>query len=175
MSHLASRKQPHGLTRRPLLGTKRGMTTHSATIRWARGDAAFEKSQYSREHEWHFDGGTVVTASASPHRVPVPLSTEAAVDPEEAFVAALSSCHMLWFLALASKQGVVVDSYTDQASGLLEADAKGAWSMTQVVLRPKLNCATQPAKALLESLHHQAHESCFLARSVTAVIRIETE
>lgn len=149
------------------------MTTHTATIQWARGDAAFRDSHYRREHQWRFDGGITVVASASPMRVPVPLSTEAAVDPEEAFVAALSSCHMLWFLALAAKAGLVLDTYADAASGLLEADAQGQWSMTQVVLRPRVTAAVMPERALLETLHHRAHESCFLARSVRCAIRVE--
>ena len=104
---------------------------------------------------------------------PLPFSTEAAVDPEEAFVAALSSCHMLWFLALASKAGLIIDSYTDAAEGLLEANAQGQWSMTRVVLRPKVTAIVEPDRAQLEGLHHQAHQACFLARSVTCAIEVE--
>ena len=149
------------------------MTTHTATVQWARGDSPFRDSDYRREHQWHFDGGATVIASASPQRVPLPFSTEAAVDPEEAFVASLSSCHMLWFLALASKEGLVLDSYVDDASGVLKADAEGLWSMTEVVLRPKVTAAVTPERSVLEKLHHRAHEACFLARSVKCTIRVE--
>ena len=149
------------------------MSTHTATIQWVRGDSSFRDSRYRREHVWKFDGGTTVVASASPLRVPTPLSTEAAVDPEEGFVAALSSCHMLWFLAFAAQEGLELDSYVDEASGLLEADPQGWWSMTQVVLRPKVTAAVMPERQVLEKLHHRAHESCFLARSVKCAIRVE--
>src|SRR5215218_7303805 len=100
------------------------MSTYTATIRWSRtGDGDYTKGQYSRAHEWAFDGGAVVPASASPHVVPAPWSDAAGVDPEEAFVASLSSCHMLFFLDFARRGGFVVDSYVDEAEGEL---AKGA-------------------------------------------------
>ena len=98
----------------------RACPKYTATVSWQRGDARFVDNRYSRAHEWRFDGGTVVPASSSPHSVPVPLSDPRGVDPEEAFVAALSSCHMLWFLSIAAKRGFVVDSYEDNAVGYLE-------------------------------------------------------
>ncbi len=149
------------------------MTTHLATVRWARGEAPFQGGRYQREHTWHFDGGASVSASASPLRVPAPYSSAAAVDPEEAFVAALSSCHMLWFLDFASRAGLIVDSYVDDAVGTLSQDPHGHWSMTEVVLRPRLSGPVPFDASVVAELHHRAHEACFLARSVTASVRIE--
>ncbi|MDX2243399.1 MAG: OsmC family protein [Leptolyngbyaceae cyanobacterium bins.302] len=101
------------------------MSEHSATIQWQRNQALFTDNRYSREHIWQFDGGVEVPASSSPHVVPEPYSNPACIDPEEAFVAALSSCHMLWFLAIAAKRKFVVESYTDQAIGVMEKN--GHW------------------------------------------------
>lgn len=144
------------------------MSHYASTVAWQRDNAAFADHRYSRRHNWYFDGGTTVCASSSPHIVPVPYSDPAGVDPEEAFVASLASCHMLWFLDLAARAGWVVDAYRDDAVGVLARDADGHLAMTRVTLRPAVQfaarCAPDPA-ALLD-LHHQAHASCFIARSV---------
>lgn len=112
------------------------MSTYTAGIRWSRGEQKFTDSRYRRAHTWHFDGGTVVPASSSPAVVPVPMSDASAVDPEEAFVASLASCHMLWFLSIAAKQGFVVEAYADDASGVMTKNTAGKLAMTQVTLRP---------------------------------------
>jgi organic hydroperoxide reductase OsmC/OhrA len=151
------------------------MSRHTATIHWARGDAAFTDRRYSRAHAWHFDGGAVVPASSSPQVVRVPFSDASAVDPEEAFVAALSSCHMLWFLDLAAQAGWCVDRYHDEAEGLMQRDAAGHDWIARVVLRPQVAFAgeRQPDAGALAELHHRAHESCFLARSVRSEVVVE--
>lgn len=145
------------------------MAQHSSTILWQRDDnASFADHRYSRRHTWQFDGGAVVPASSSPHVVPLPYSDAAAVDPEEAFVASLSSCHMLWFLDVAARAGWVVDSYRDEAIGTLARNAEGQQAMTRVVLHPAVQFATgpQPTPEQLNALHHKAHASCFIANSV---------
>ncbi|MEO5622271.1 MAG: OsmC family protein [Dokdonella sp.] len=151
------------------------MSAHTATIRWKRGDADFASGRYSRQHEWHFDGGAVVAASASPEAVAAPWSDPAAVDPEEAFVAALSSCHMLWFLALAAERGFVVEHYVDDAVGNLTRTAPQRQAITEVVLHPRVRFAPDhaPTVAQLDALHEAAHHRCFIANSVKAMIRIE--
>ena len=149
------------------------MTRILATVAWSRGGATFKDNRYSRGHRWSFDGGVEVPASSSPHVVPLPLSVEAAVDPEEAFVAALSSCHMLWFLSLAAGQGFVVDSYRDEAEGLMERVARGKMAITVVTLRPHVAFAggNRPSAEQLAALHHEAHEKCFIANSVKSEVR----
>lgn len=144
------------------------MADYTASIQWARGaDEAFVDQRYSRGHEWVFDGGVRVPASSSPHVVPLPYSVEANVDPEEAFVASLSSCHMLFFLAIAAQQGFVVESYLDNAVGVMEKGSDGKIAMTQVTLRPKAVFAGEPpSMEALEQIHHAAHEKCFIANSV---------
>ena len=152
------------------------MSKHTATIRWALApDAAFLKGRYSRAHDWHFDGGAVVRGSSSPHIVRPPFADPAAVDPEEAFVAALSSCHMLWFLAVAARAGFVVGSYEDTAEGHMEGDPDTGASITEVVLRPhaRFAGAKAPDEAAVKRLHHEAHELCFIARSVKTRITEE--
>lgn len=151
------------------------MSSYTATIRWSRtGEGDFTKGQYSRAHEWEFDGGAVVPASASPHVVPLPWSDEAGVDPEEAFIAALSSCHMLFFLDFARRQGLVVDSYQDEAEGVLEKREDGKMWMSQVILHPRVTWAGNPPDGTaIADLHHRAHEACFIANSVTAGVRVE--
>ncbi len=154
------------------------MSNHTARIHWTHdaGDpAAFLGRRYSRRHEWHFDGGAVVPASSSPHVVPPPMSDASAVDPEEAFVAALSSCHMLWFLDVASRAGWAVASYADEAVGVMAPDAQGRLVVSVVTLRPHVVFAggRQPDAAALQALHHRAHASCFLANSVKTGIRCE--
>jgi organic hydroperoxide reductase OsmC/OhrA len=152
------------------------MAQHSSTILWQRADnAAFVDHHYSRRHSWHFDGGAVVPGSSSPHVVPEPYSDAAAVDPEEAFVASLSSCHMLWFLDIAARAGWVVDSYRDEATGTLARNAEGQQAMTRVVLRPAVQFAPGkgPTAEELQALHHRAHASCFIANSVKTEVLCE--
>ena len=149
---------------------------HSARVHWQRQtDEAFADNRYSRRHEWQFDGGATVPASSSPHSVPLPWSDPAAVDPEEAFVAALASCHMLWFLFLAAKAGWVVDSYRDDASGVLARNAAGKLAMTVVTLRPAVAYGGERRPDATEQarLHHAAHEACYIANSVTTDVRCE--
>lgn len=153
------------------------MTGHEyrAGIHWTRGTAAFTDKRYSRGHLWRFDGGVEVPASASPHVVRVPMAVEAAVDPEEALVASLSSCHMLWFLALAAERGWRVDEYHDEAGGIMGRNAAGRTAMTRVVLRPRVRFSGErlPTRADIEGLHTRAHEECYIANSVTTEVRCE--
>jgi organic hydroperoxide reductase OsmC/OhrA len=151
------------------------MSTCTATIRWSRsGEGDFTKGQYSRAHEWAFDGGHVMPASASPHVVPAPWSDPAGVDPEEAFVASLSSCHMLFFLDFARRAGLVIDSYTDEAEGELAKGADGKMAMARVTLRPMIAWGGEaPDAAVLADLHHKAHEACFIANSVTTEVTVQ--
>ena len=151
------------------------MAEYKARIAWQRNGAAFVDNRYSREHQWQFDGGIEVRASSSPHVVPLPLSIEEAVDPEEAFVAALSSCHMLWFLNIAARRKFVIDSYTDDAVGLLGKNPEGRQAITRVTLRPDVRFSGDklPSREELDSMHHQAHEACFIANSVKTVVACE--
>ncbi|NVJ50123.1 MAG: OsmC family protein [Gammaproteobacteria bacterium] len=152
------------------------MSEYSAQILWQRAeDEVFIDNQYSRGHCWRFDGGAEVAASASPHIVPIPFAVTANVDPEEAFVAALSSCHMLFFLAIAAKRRLCVEQYLDHAVGIMANNASGNMAMTQVTLRPQVTfaAATQPSFSQLEKMHHQAHEQCFIANSVTTEVVTE--
>lgn len=151
------------------------MDAFTATTRWSRGDAVFSDNRYSRAHTLHFDGGVTVPASSSPHVVPLPLSDAHAVDPEEAFVAAVSSCHLLWFLGIARKHGYVVDSYEDEAVGVMTKNAGGKLFVSTVTLRPRIVFlgAKQPDAAALERLHHEAHEECFIANSIRSEVRVE--
>ena len=153
------------------------MAEYTASIQWARGaDEAFLDQRYSRGHEWVFDGGVRVPASSSPHVVPLPYSVEANVDPEEAFVASLSSCHMLFFLAIAAQQRFVVESYLDNAVGVMEKGSDGKIAMTQVTLRPKAVFAGEPpSMEALEQIHHAAHEKCFIANSVKTDVVTEIQ
>ena len=150
------------------------MSTYTATIRWSRTGGEFAKGQYSRAHEWAFDGGAIVPASASPDNVPPGTADAAGVDPEEAFIAALSSCHMLFFLDFARRAGFVVDSYVDEADGVLEKRADGKIAMTRVTLRPRVTWGgATPDEAAIADLHHRAHEACFIANSVNTEVTIE--
>jgi organic hydroperoxide reductase OsmC/OhrA len=144
------------------------MGEHTATIRWERKGARFIDNRYNRRHEWTFDGGATVPASASPSNVPLPLSDAAAVDPEEAFVAAIASCHMLWFLSIAAKRGVCVDSYSDDAGGWMARNADGKLAITRVTLRPRVVAAV--SEETLDELHELAHSECFIANSVKTEI-----
>jgi len=152
------------------------MSSYTATVRWSRNGAeGFAKGQYSRAHEWVFDGGAVVPASASPHVVPFPWSDEAGVDPEEAFIASLASCHMLFFIDFARRGGFVLDAYEDEAEGVLAKDAEGKMAMTVVTLRPKVAFSgdKRPTEAEIDDLHHRSHEACFIASSVKSEVRVE--
>src|SRR2546422_8605661 len=115
------------------------MAEYKSVVQWSRDGAAFTDNRYSRGHRWLFDGGVEVPASSSPHVVPPPLSVAAAVDPEEALVASLSSCHMLWFLSIAAKRQFLVDSYRDEAFGVIGKDSSGHLAMTRVTLRPEVH------------------------------------
>lgn len=151
------------------------MHRYQAQIRWQRGQQTFTDNLYSRAHDWQFDGGLTVPASSSPLSVPLPMSVAAHVDPEEALVAAASSCHMLFFLWLACKQGYTVDSYSDLAVGEMDKNALGKIAITRIVLRPQIvfSGAQQPTPQQLAALHHQAHEDCYIANSLRAEIVIE--
>jgi organic hydroperoxide reductase OsmC/OhrA len=144
------------------------MGEYTAVIEWQRKGEVFTDNRYSRGHTWRFDGGVEVPASASPHVVPAPLSVAAAVDPEEAFVAALSSCHMLWFLSIAAKKGFRVENYRDEAIGIMAKNAEGRLAMTKVTLRPKIEFGGDrlPGREDIEAMHHEAHNECFIANSV---------
>lgn len=151
------------------------MSQHLATVHWKRDGAIFTDYQYSREHIWQFDGGVEIAASASPQNVREPYANPACVDPEEAFVASLSSCHMLWFLAIAAKQQFVVEGYTDRAVGVLEKNEDGNLAITQVRLRPDIQFAgaRQPSDQQVKEMHAAAHHHCFLANSVKTQIVVE--
>jgi len=150
------------------------MSRYTATVRWARGDAKFTDNRYSRGHAWQFDGGAVVRGSSSPHSVPLPYSDASAVDPEEAFVAAISSCHMLFFLSIAAKRGHRIDAYVDDAEGFLEKDADGRMSMTRVVLHPRITFSGEsaPSSAAVDAMHDEAHHLCYIANSVKTAVAI---
>lgn len=151
------------------------MSEHTATVQWSRNQAPFLDNRYSREHIWQFDGGVEVPASSSPHVVRVPYSNPTCVDPEEAFVASLSSCHMLWFLSIAVKQKFVVESYTDEAIGVMEKNQDGELAITQVRLRPQIVFTGDnlPIEQQVEAMHQEAHHHCFLANSVKTKIVVE--
>jgi len=149
------------------------MSQHKATVAWhlpAAGKIAgadFLKGKYSRAHTWSFDGGAVVEASSSPGVVPVPMSNAANVDPEEAFVAALSSCHMLTYLYAAARKGFIVERYRDEAVGVLAKNEQGVFWVKTVTLHPRIAyIGGAPSPAEEDELHHQAHAQCFIANSV---------
>lgn len=152
------------------------MSEYKAKIIWYRqANEDFIQSKYSRGHEWSFDGGTRIPASSSPSVVPVPYSVEANVDPEEAFVAALSSCHMLIFLSIAAKKRFVIDAYIDNASGTMEQDKNGYFSITQVVLRPEIAFSgdKHPSDEQVKKMHDLSHQQCFIANSVKSEVTIK--
>ena len=155
------------------------MSLHKATVRWTlqENGEAFLKGRYSREHTWTFDGGVTVPASPSPGAVPVPYSNPAHVDPEEAYVAAISSCHMLTFLFVASRQGFVVDSYEDEAAGVMRKNERGAIWVSAVTLHPRIvyGGTTRPTAEDEARLHHAAHEQCFIANSVKTEVLVSGE
>lgn len=152
------------------------MSEYTATIKWTRSaNEAFIDNQYSRRHDVTFDSGVVLPASSSPHVVSVPMSDVSAVDPEEMFVASLSSCHMLWFLGIAAKKRFCVDAYHDDALGVMDKNAAGKMVMSVVTLRPHVTFSgeRQPTVEQLNAMHHLAHQECFIANSVTTDVRCE--
>lgn len=152
------------------------MHTYEATVSWNRGDQGFVDNRYSRAHEWAFDGGLRIPASSSPSIVPLPMSMAANVDPEEALVAATSSCHMLFFLSIAAKRGFVVDGYVDSAIGMMAKDSDGKAAITRIILRPKIvfSGERQPAPDELEAMHHESHDQCYIANSIKADVVVES-
>lgn len=153
------------------------MSEYTATIKWQRGEQGFLDDNYSRGHVWEFDGGVSLPATASPHIVPLPKSVAENVDPEEAFVASLSSCHMLFFLSIAAKNGYIVDTYTDYAIGYLEKNEQGKVAMTTVKLRPNVSFSGEqlPTGAQIRKIHEQSHAQCFIANSVKTEVNIEPQ
>ena len=151
------------------------MHKYEARVSWSRGASEkFTDNRYSRAHEWSFDGGVTLKASSSPTVVPLPLSVAEAVDPEEALVASVSSCHMLYFLFFAAKRGLVVDSYVDTAFGVLEKNPAGKMAMSRITLRPAIAFSgAAPSAADLDALHHAAHDECFIANSLKSEIVVE--
>ena len=152
------------------------MKQFEARVAWQRAGQPFLDGRYSRAHAWRFDGGLDVPASSSPLSVPLPMSDAAALDPEEALVAAASSCHMLFFLSLAAGRGFTIDSYVDEALGFLDKDGEGRIAMTRIELRPAIVFAGgRPSQDELDALHHEAHARCYIANSLRAeVIVVET-
>jgi len=150
------------------------MSEYRAFIRWKCGGGDFLKGRYSRDHTWTFDGGVVVPASASPSVVPPPLVNPANVDPEEAFVAAVSSCHMLTFVYLAGKAQFQVDSYEDEAVGVLGKNEQGVPWVSAITLHPKIafGGSKQPAPTEVQALHHKAHEQCYIAASIKTLVSV---
>ncbi len=148
------------------------MKQFEAQVAWQRAGQPFLDGRYSRAHDWQFDGGLQLRASSSPLSVPLPMSDPAALDPEEALVAAASSCHMLFFLSLAAQRGLVVDSYLDRAVGYLGQDQSGARAMTRIELRPAIvfGGERQPSGEELDALHHEAHARCYIANSLKSAV-----
>jgi len=152
------------------------MSEYTAEVLWVRDPAQdFLGNRYSRRYLMRFDGGIEVPGSSAPSSVPLPMSDAQAVDPEEAFVASLSSCHMLWFLDFASRRGFSIDAYHDEAIGTMAKNAEGKLAMTLVILRPKVAFSPQrvASEVELQALHHAAHEACFIASSVRTEVRCE--
>jgi organic hydroperoxide reductase OsmC/OhrA len=150
------------------------MSMHTAEIRWEQDEGDhFSLGRYTRVHEIAFDGGATILASASPLLVKEPFSSAEAVDPEEMFVASIASCHMLWFLDFARRANVEVRSYRDGAVGEMAKNDQGRTAITRVTLKPAVECDADPA--VLEEIHHKAHEACFIANSVTTEIVVEPQ
>jgi organic hydroperoxide reductase OsmC/OhrA len=151
------------------------MHRYQATIRWNHTVGVFSENKYSRKHDWVFDGDLEIPASASPKIVPEPYSDPSAVDPEEAFVASLASCHMLWFLSLAAKNGYTVKNYSDTAEGIMEKNKEGKLAITEVILKPLVMFEQNNVlnNQVFDELHNKAHQNCFIARSVKAEISID--
>lgn len=150
------------------------MSEHRATVRWEQSGGPFAKRQYSRAHSWSFDGGLTVPAAASPHAVPAQFTDLAAVDPEEAYVASIASCHLLSFLPLAALAGFEVLHYEDEAVGRMTKNERGNYWVSEVELHPRITWAAgrAPDAAHVAALHHQAHDDCYIANSVRTVVKI---
>jgi organic hydroperoxide reductase OsmC/OhrA len=154
------------------------LASYEAAVRWQRRpDECFVDGRYSRAHEWQFDGGARVRASASPHVVKVPFADPSGVDPEEAFVAAIASCHMLFFLGFAAKRGFAIRAYEDNAVGVMSQTGDGREWMTRVTLRPRVAFTgdKRPTAEEIDALHHQAHEACYIANSVKSDVVVEAQ
>jgi organic hydroperoxide reductase OsmC/OhrA len=151
------------------------MTSYTAQTHWLREDQNFLDNRYSRKHVLRFDGGAELAGSSSPHVVQLPYSDASAVDPEEMFIASLSSCHMLWFLSVAVKRKFCVDRYFDAASGVMEKNVDGKLVVSVVTLRPQVQFSGDhlPTRAELDAMHHAAHEDCFIANSVKTQVLCE--
>ena len=151
------------------------MAQHTAEILWLRNEQDFLSNRYSRKHLLRFDGGIEVAGSSSPHVVPLPMSDATAVDPEEVFVASLSSCHMLWFLSIAAKHKFCVDRYSDIAVGVMGKNAEGKMAMLTVTLNPEIQFSGErvPTHDQIKQMHHDAHEECFIANSVKTEVLCE--
>ena len=151
----------------------KNMSEHKITLTWKRGDTPFEYQKYSRDHTWKFEGGHEMQASTAPAY----LGNPKLADPEEAFVASLSSCQMLTFLAIAAKKKFVLDEYVDEAVGHMEKNAEGRLAITHVTLKPRLKFSgdKQPTAEEIEEMNHTAHEQCFIANSVKTEITIEAQ
>jgi organic hydroperoxide reductase OsmC/OhrA len=152
------------------------MDQYQAEILWQRNGQVFSDNQYSRAHDWKFDGGLTVPASSAPSSVPLPYSVAENLDPEEALIAALSSCHMLFFLSFAAKQGFIVDEYHDHPVGYMEKNERNRMSITRITLRPVIRFSGEklPAAADIEALHHRSHDHCYIANSIRAEVTIES-
>lgn len=151
------------------------MSDFTTTVKWSRDNGDFLSNKYSRAHSWHFDGGVVVDASASPHIVPLPWSVAENIDPEEAFVASLSSCHMLFFLSIAAEHKYQVESYVDNASGSMATNSENKMAITEITLRPvcQFSGTSEPTEEDIARLHRLAHKQCFIANSVKTQVKIE--
>jgi organic hydroperoxide reductase OsmC/OhrA len=151
------------------------MATYTAEVVWSRGDQKFVDNRYSRKHLLKFDGGAEVPGSSSPHVVPLPYSDATAVDPEEAFVASISSCHMLFFLSIAAARKFRVDRYRDNAIAVMEKNAEGKMVIATVTLKPEATFSGDklPTRADIDAMHHEAHDECFIANSVRTAVRCE--
>ena len=146
------------------------MSEHRATVSWKRESADFSYESYNRDHSWHFEGGAKVAASAAPAF----LGNAHRVDPEEALVASISSCHMLSFLAIAARRRLVVDRYLDHAVGTMEKNREGRLAVTRVVLRPEIEFGgDRPSAEQIAKMHELSHRECFIANSVRSEISVE--
>ncbi len=152
------------------------MSKHTATVRWRNHGPDFLNRRYSREHTLHFDGGVAVPGSPSPQIVPAPWSNPAGVDPEEMFIASVSSCHMLWFLHVACDAGLLAESYEDEAEGTMTKSENGALWISQITLRPKIVWGgdKQPTADEVAHLHHFGHEQCFIANSIKTEVIVRS-
>jgi organic hydroperoxide reductase OsmC/OhrA len=151
------------------------MEQHTAEILWLRGEQDFCSNRYSRKHLLRFDGGAEIAGSSSPYVVPLPMSDATAVDPEEMFIASIASCHMLWFLSIAAKNGFCVDRYADSPAGVMRRNEGGRMAMTSVTLKPAVDFSgvKRPTTQQIDAMHHEAHAECFIANSIITYVRCE--